>query len=292
MGSFDDLYFYEKKAPEKQAQPDSSKNPPINYNDVIDFSPGKSNKPGGKDPASDLTITRPGAGNDSSQTTANRAKGTVYIDIGHCTSGEPGKRDPGFETANYNECQINTAVGKKLANELQKDGFRVVPTWNPNNPPEAVPKKDDLQRRNDVVNRDVAAKCDDSIYVSVHHDMDGSKQGGQCVFIAEPKYNESLPLAQSIQNSAWKVRERKNVPNCINSDTATQNGKLVGLRGVNSVGVLVESANAANPDDRARMSTPAHQDAEAKGIARGIANYFKLRQGSERPFPTCKRSPG
>lgn len=106
MGSFDDLYFYEKKAPEKQALPGSSTNPPINYNDVR-------------------------AGSDISQQTAKSSPGTVYLDIGHCTSGDPftGKRDMGFQTEGYNECQINTAVGKRLANELQKDGFRVVSTW-------------------------------------------------------------------------------------------------------------------------------------------------------------------
>lgn len=229
----------------------------------------------------------------TAQAGSSPASRTAYVDIGHCTSGEKepgGKHDYGFQSENYTECQVNTAVGKKLMAELQKEGIRVVPTWDPNRPPPVVSKAEDLQRRNDKVNKDVALNCDDSIYVSVHHDNDSSRKSGQCVYIADPKYNESLPLAKSIQSNAWRIRERDSAPACINSDKVTNNGKLVGLRGVNSVGVLVEGANVTNPTDKALMNDPRFHDLEAKRIAKGVVDYFKLKPGVERPQPACRRS--
>lgn len=229
----------------------------------------------------------------AAQTGSSPGNKTAYVDIGHCTSGEKqpgGKHDYGFQSENYTECQVNTAVGKKLISELRKEGIRVVPTWDPNKPPPVVSKSEDLQRRNDKVNKDVALNCDDSIYVSVHHDKDSTGKSGQCVYIADPKYNEALPLAKSIQNNAWRIRERASAPGCINSDTVTGNGKLVGLRGVNSVGVLVEGANVSNPTDKALMNDPRFHDLEAKRIAKGVVDYFKLKPGVERPQPVCRRS--
>ncbi len=133
-------------------------------------------------------------------------------------------------------------------------------------------------------------RCDDSIYISIHHDNDPTRKSGQCVYIADPKYNESLPLAQSLQNNAWRVRERATAQSCINSDKVTGNGKLVGLRGVNSIGALVEGANVNNPTDKALMHDPRFHALEAKQIAKGVIEYFKLKPGTERPYPACRRS--
>jgi N-acetylmuramoyl-L-alanine amidase len=221
------------------------------------------------------------------------SNGTVYLDIGHCTSGDKGgtgKHDTGFQSEDYNECQVNTAVGKNLIKELTGAGLRVVPTWNPNSPPALIPKPEDLQRRNNKVNKDVALNCDDSIYVSIHHDNDPTKKSGQCVYIADPKFNEALPLAQSIQRNAWRVRERENAPLCINSDKVTGNGKLVGLRGVNAIGVLVEGANVANAEDKGFMNNPKFHEYEAKKIAQGVIQYFQLKPGVQRPTASCRRS--
>jgi N-acetylmuramoyl-L-alanine amidase len=268
--------------------------PTLNITDIQDYTPpsSKTSFTQTADAAAknDPTAIDVAAANPSS-------KKTVYLDVGHCTSAEKdpftGKIDQGFVTEKYTECQVNTAVGKLVAKELIDNGFQVIPTWNPfAAPPSPVPKQEDLQRRNNVVNKDVAQYCDDSIYVSIHHDMDSSKKGGQCVYIAETKWDQSMPLAKSIQSSAWQVRDRKDVPQCINSDTTTQNGLLKGLRGVNSIGVLVEAANAMNPNDRALMTSPAHLQREAKGIAQGVVNYFKLQPGKDRPHPACKRSLG
>lgn len=234
--------------------------------------------------------SKDGGSYDVAQATSTVGQGkTVYVDIGHCTSVNPlnGKRDVGFEVDGYNECEINKSVGKMLMSNLKDAGFRVVPTWNPDSPPGEAAKADDLQRRNARVNDDIDKKCEDSIYVSVHHDNDPTKAGGQCVYIAEPKSGSAMPLAKSIQSSAWKVRPRDGAPGCINMDTKTQNGKLVGLRGVNTHGALIEGANSANPDDKVMMSNPIFQVVEAGKIAEGIKNYFKLKPGTERPYPAC-----
>jgi len=45
------------------------------------------------------------------------------------------------------ECQVNTAVGKRLMSELSQAGLRVVLTWNPNSPPPVVPTAEDLQQK-------------------------------------------------------------------------------------------------------------------------------------------------
>jgi N-acetylmuramoyl-L-alanine amidase len=207
---------------------------------------------------------------------------TVYIDIGHCTSSDKGKFDFGFEVDKYNECQVNKAVGLNLIKELRSDGYRVVPTWDPAAPPPIVSKQEDLQRRNNVVNSDIARTGGDSIYVSIHHDNDGDRIGGQCVFFAEPKQSEAMTLARSIQSSAWKVKDASNY--CIKPDTETQNGKLVGLRGVNTVGVLIEGANSQNKTDYGKMMKPEFHRYEAHKIAEGIKNYFRLKPGVERPY--------
>jgi len=225
------------------------------------------------------------------------SKGTVYLDVGHCTSSDKdpftGKRDQGFVTPEYTECKLNTEVGKMVARDLVTNGFQVIPTWNPFKPPgPGVPKPQDLQNRVDVVNNDVAKYCDDSIYVSIHHDQDPTKEGGQCTYVADPKMSEATPLARTIQNNAWQVRNRQNNPLCISSDKVTGNGQLVGLRGVNTHAVLIEAANAMNPGDRARLSDSAHLRREANGIVRGITEYFKLRAGKDRPMPACKRGLG
>ena len=268
----------------------------LNINDIQDFTP-----PSAKNAAStsaDTSSSNPlNDSFDVAQAKPSATK-TVYLDVGHCTSAEKdpftGKVDQGFVTKDYTECQLNTAVGKMVAKNLLDAGFQVIPTWNPfsDQKPTPVPKQEDLARRNAVVNNDIAKYCDDSIYLSIHHDMDSTKKGGQCVYIADNKWNQAMPLAKAIQGSAWQVRERDNVSQCINSDTATQNGQLKGLRGVNSVGVLVEAANAMNPQDRALMSSPAHLAREARTISQGVINYFKLQPGKDRPLPVCRRSLG
>lgn len=221
---------------------------------------------------------------------------TVYVDIGHCTSGERnplgvgvGGRDQGFVGPGYSECDINKAVGKELVKELKNMGLYVVPTWDVNNPPPPAPKSQDLERRIDTVNRDVAKYGDDAVYVSIHHDSDTTKQGGQCVFFAATKREESQVLARSIQATAWQVREREGVRDCINPDTASGKGYLDGLRRTNAIGVLIEGANVLNPRDRALMPQSRFQQIEAKGIAQGIFNYFNLRPGVERPYSSAIR---
>ena len=214
---------------------------------------------------------------------------TVYVDIGHCTSKDPhsGKTDHGFQGP-YNECQINKAVGKLLIDELKGSGFRVVTTWNPDSPPPLLSKAQDLERRNGVVNSDIAANKGDSIYLSIHHDNDAKQTSGQCVYYAEPKAAQSMTLARTIQASAWRVRDGHE-PSCIDPDTLTNNKKLVGLRGVNTIGILIEGANVQNSYDKQMMVRPEFQRAEAKSIANGVRNYFKLRAGSERPLPPSIR---
>lgn len=219
------------------------------------------------------------------------AQKTVYLDIGHCTSGErnpftgaAGGTDQGFQGPGYTECQVNKAVGRELVKDLTQAGFYVVPTWNPDNPPPVVPKQQDLQRRVDVVNNDVNKYGGDSIYLSIHHDSDTSGKSGQCVFIAENKMNEGMTLARALQSTAWNVRERPGTESCINSDRVTGNGKLVGLRGVNVPGVLVEAANVMNPRDAQLMTNPVFHKQEAAAITRGVVKYFQLQPGTQRPL--------
>lgn len=237
---------------------------------------------------------QPGSINGEGLTLAGFNQGdpkTVYLDIGHCTSGERnpllGSRagtDQGFQGPGYTECQINQGVGKELIKDLTQAGFYVVPTWDPAHPPEVVPKQEDLQRRVDKVNNDVDKYGGDSIYLSIHHDSDTSGKSGQCVFVADNKMREGITLARAIQSTAWNVRERQGTESCINSDLVTGNGKLVGLRGVKVPGVLVEAANVMNPRDRALMPDPVFQRQEAAAITRGVVKYFQLQPGTQRPL--------
>lgn len=219
---------------------------------------------------------------------AAKEKPTVYVDLGHCTSKEDGnpQKDEGFISDAYTECQVNKAAGRELISELKATNmFRVVTSWNLDSPPPLVPKQQDLQRRINVVNSDIAARGGDSIYISLHHDNDPEGQSGQCVYYAATKAQESMPLARSIQTAAWLARPRDNAPLCIEPDTRTHNGKLVGLRGVNTIGVLIEAANVSNPKDKQYMADPRFHRYEAQKIVQGIKNYFQLKLGTERPYP-------
>jgi N-acetylmuramoyl-L-alanine amidase len=232
------------------------------------------------------SVSRPAAGS------GHALHGTVYLDMGHCTSGNPNvtdrsKVDQGFNGPGYTECQMNEQVGTKLMKDLRDAGLRVVPTWDPAHPPAPAPKQEDLARRNKTVNDDVAAHCDDSIYVSVHHDEDKSGKGGQCVFVDATRRDQSMPLARSMQEAATEVRPRNGTESCINNDTTTQNGKLVGLRGVNAIGVLVEARNVMNPRDAETMPQPKYQEQEARSLANGIINYFHQTPGVTRPKAAC-----
>jgi N-acetylmuramoyl-L-alanine amidase len=217
---------------------------------------------------------------------------TVYVDIGHCTSrvknpftgqDEVDGGFAGLNTNEYSECSINTGVGVNLINLLRAEGIRVVPTWDPENPPALVSKPEDLQRRVDVVNNDRALHLDhDAIYVSIHHDNDETRESGQTTYFAATKAAEGLPLATAMQLSAWSIRPVKDNPLSVRPDTLTGNGRLVGLRSVNVPGVLIEGANVRNAGDWALMPTPGFQQMEAEHIARGVLNYYRLKRGSER----------
>lgn len=252
------------------------------------FEPPKIDPPKEQRPAPVVPRTQPVLPefklNPGTNTTGGANGKTVYVDIGHCTSRDEKSIDKGFQSESYNECQINQAVGKLLISDLKSAGFRVVPTWDPARPPAPISKQEDLARRNNVVNADIARNKSDSIYVSIHHDNDSSGESGQCVYYAEPKRNESMTLAQTIQRAAWNVRNRDTAPSCINPDTVTHNGKLVGLRGVNTIAVLVEGANVQNGRDKQFMMSPKWQESEAQHIAQGVVNYFKLKPGIERPY--------
>lgn len=208
---------------------------------------------------------------------------TMYLDMGHCTSGAPGATDRGFKGPGYDECKVNTQLGLAVEREAKERGLYVVKTWDPQNMPPPVPKQQDLDRRNETINRDVAKYCDDSIYVSIHHDSDGGGTSGQRAYFAATK-PDSMKLVESMQATAWRKREDD-----IQPDTKTQNKLLQGLRGVNSVGVLLEVANVKNSYDAANMDTAAFRSNVARRIVDGAINYFNLKEGTERPLAYCHR---
>ena len=282
---------FEKKDPPKQVEglPQLRIDPPKVEPQKVEpkVEPPKDQRPGTQRPQPGLPDFKLNPGKENTQGSTNGK--TVYVDIGHCTSKDSENIDKGFQSDAYNECQINKAVGKLLISDLKSAGFRVVPTWDPERPPAPISKQEDLARRNNVVNSDIARTKSDSIYISIHHDNDSSGESGQCVYYAEPKRNESMTLAQTIQKAAWNVRNRDNAPACINPDTVTHNGKLVGLRGVNTIGILVEGANVQNGRDKQFMSNQRWQETEAKHITQGVINYFKLKPGSERPYAPAAR---
>jgi len=213
---------------------------------------------------------------------------TMYLDMGHCTSGEKnpfglGGTDRGFNGPGYDECKVNTQLGLAVEKEAKERGLYVVKTWDPQNMPPAVPKQQDLDRRIATVNRDVAKYCDDSIYVSIHHDSDKVGTSGQRAYYAATR-PESMKLVETMQGTAWRRRDGD-----IQPDTKTQNGLLQGLRGVNSVGVLLEVANVQNRYDAANMDTAAFRSNAARRIVDGAINYFNLKEGTERPLAYCHK---
>ena len=61
---------------------------------------------------------------------------TMYLDMGHCTSGEKnpfgvGGTDRGFNGPGYDECKVNTQLGLAVEKEAKERGLYVVKTWDP-----------------------------------------------------------------------------------------------------------------------------------------------------------------
>lgn len=182
----------------------------------------------------------------------------IIIDPGH------GGKDPGTISSDTYESDINLEISKYLEIELTKMGATVILTRDGNydlsTPNAKWRKKSDFDNRINLINNSKA-----NLYISIHLNyLTDIKYYGAQVF-----YNneENKKIANSIQEVINKElnndREIKKIP----SRTYMYN-KL------NIPGVLIECGFLSNYKEKELLKTPKYQQKLAKGITKGIINYY------------------
>lgn len=194
---------------------------------------------------------------------ANSLSGkTIMIDPGH---GGPDKGASG-PTQTY-EKNNNLAIALALNDTLKQAGATVILTRDQDislciNTHTEI---EDLQARVDLANKSGA-----DLFISIHNDAN-TKSGiqGTSTYYSEdnPKQNESIHLANSIQTSVIKTIKT-------NNRGIKQAGFYV-LRNSTMPSVLLETAFISNPYEEARLQNPTFRKNVASAIFQGIYNYYK-----------------
>ncbi|MBN1360626.1 MAG: N-acetylmuramoyl-L-alanine amidase [Sedimentisphaerales bacterium] len=185
------------------------------------------------------------------QPTPRPPRGThVAIDAGH------GGHDPGaIGVRGTYEKDINLAVARKVAAELQRRGLTVTMTRSDDRYPE-------LEERADIANR-----RDVDLFVSIHCDSaPNSGAQGFTLYVAEGASSEALAAARAIAGAMAAT----------GSDSRGINRAdyrvLVRTR---SPAVLIELGYLSNAQEEARLRSSAYQDRLAAAIAAGIEDYLR-----------------
>ncbi len=181
---------------------------------------------------------------------ASSRRGHVAIDPGH------GGRDPGtIGVYGVYEKDINLAVARKLAAELQRRGLTVTMTRQDDRYPE-------LEDRAALANqRNV------DLFVSIHCDSaPNSGAQGSTAYIAEAASSEAQSAAQAILRSLATTG--------LDSRGVRRENYRV-LVQTESPAVLIELGYLSNAQEAAKLQNGAFQDRLAAALASGIADYFR-----------------
>lgn len=192
---------------------------------------------------------------------------TIVIDPGH------GGHDAGAVSAYAREKDCNLAVALKLRRLLQKKGFRVVMT-----------RDSDyfltLQQRVDIANR-----CPDSIFVSIHHNSGRRAADGIETFTLAP-HGTTSPFARTRRHEdlAGNNQDSENIAlatavhsRAIRSTKATDRGiqraRFSVLCTIRRPAILFEGGFVSNPQEGRLISSPHYQNKLAESICEGIVSY-------------------
>lgn len=189
---------------------------------------------------------------------ADEYKGVIIIDPGH------GGMDGGATTKNGTvEKDINLAIGLKLRDRLQKEGYKVVMTREEDK--ELGKKKvDDLSKRCKLKKEE---KCD--AFISIHQNKFSQESCyGSQVWYANNSKSEKI--ANYIQDS---LKEKVDESNKRLAKPAKQQYKIL-RDGYDGACVIVECGFISNNEEEKKLKSDEHQNKIVEGITCGINKYF------------------
>ena len=212
----------------------------------------------------------------------NDVKKLIVIDPGHNYGGDNGATST-HNGVTYIERDLNMQVSLKLKDELEKKGFTVVLTRNPEDR-ETIAVSESLRKRVDLAN-----KLQADFFISIHQNSytDSSVRG------FEVYYSDALPESRGVISSdgleyslnslrtseTEKVKLSKKIGSSIVSSVTSEMGlKNRGLKNkdfyvvknTTMPSLLVESGLISNPDEAKNLANEQKQQKMAEIIAREI----------------------
>ena len=180
----------------------------------------------------------------------------IVIDIGH------GGKDMGTSYQDIYEKDINLAIGKKLEQQLSKNGASIIMTrdddYDLSSPDAKRRKKSDFDNRIKLINESNA-----DLYLSIHTNYlnDSSYYGAQVFYD-----NNNYKLANDIQarlNTITYPRSVKKIPN------------IYMYQYLKIKGVLIEVGFLSNEYERTNLLKETYQQSIAEQICLGLIDYYK-----------------
>ncbi len=180
----------------------------------------------------------------------NQPAAFVVIDAGH------GGSDPGAQRAGISEKNINIAVAKKVKEYLTKANVSVVMTREDDS---TVSLQDRVGMANNLPKSDA--------FVSIHANAcESHGVTGIEIYWFTPQSSE---LAKDVHEKLVQYVNTK--------DRGTIYNMFYVIKNTNAPSILVEIGFLTNEEERNSLLTPERQDATAKGIAKGILDFLKLK---------------
>ena len=198
---------------------------------------------------------------------------TIYIDPGH------GGNDVGAQGRYYNEKSLTLRLGKKIASELSKEGFKVIMT-------RTYDKTLTLDQRVEIAKK---GKAD--LFISVHFNAAADKSVyGVETFCLTPAGAASTNSSKIDWKSyAGNQFDRNNfalaflihrgmILNTQALDRGVKHARFLVLKKMNCPAVLLECGFISNPNSEKIIGQNSYLDKVAKGVVQAVKNYNKAVQ--------------
>lgn len=192
-----------------------------------------------------------------------RTTQTIVIDAGH------GGRDAGCSGINtgVSESELTLSIAKKLKNQLENMGYKVVMTRTNSDGLYAQNaknyKKSDMEKR-----REIIQKANPDMVISIHlNSFPAITEKGAQVFY-QKESQEGLALATSMTNQLSNLLE--------NARKEAIGGDYYILKSAEVPSCIVEGGFLTNPDEEALLVTDEYQNKIAYAIMCGVVSYFGL----------------
>jgi N-acetylmuramoyl-L-alanine amidase len=195
--------------------------------------------------------------------------GGQYLTKTHYTGGTIGV------ATGQTESDVNLRVALILREYLKSAGAQVFMTRLSDERCQGdTCKRAELDFRSDVANQNNA-----DLFISVHHNEATGNPGTNYTAAFYPKGSSTaISLAENISNAVSKYIGTSNV--------GAKIGDYRVLNQIRMPGVIVEASFLSNPTEDQRLAQLSYNKMEAKAIATGILNYFRMSRGRQVDFQT------